>query len=57
MVKRAINPLPVMKNNDAIDPLKDLEIEEKKNDTQAAEPELAEPRSEEANEETTKRSS
>ncbi len=42
MVKRAINPLPVMKNNDAIDPLKDLEIEEKKNDTQAAEPVIGE---------------
>ena len=38
MVKRAINPLPVMKNNDAIDPLKDLKIEEKNLDKQASEP-------------------
>ena len=55
MVKRAINPLPVMKKNDAIDPLKDLEIEEKKNETQAVEPLTgeAESTSEEVKQETT----
>ena len=35
MVKRAINPLPIMKNNDIIDPLKDQESEEKKLDIPA----------------------
>jgi len=37
MVKRAINPLPVMKNNDESDPLKDQEIEEQNKETQSTE--------------------